>query len=342
MAQDNQTTIQPTETNTQLEESGKPGYKKTKLGWIPEDWKVKKLIDLIVKERLGGNYTNSEYSSGWPLIKMGNLGRGRIFLDKLEYADSNSKVNEEDILEYGDLLFNTRNTLDLVGKVAVWRNELPKALYNSNLKLLKFDGEQVYSNFFMNYVFNSRYGLKQLRSFAIGTTSVAAIYTRDLHNFKVILPPLPEQRQIAQILSTWDRAIEKTEQLIAAKEKRKKGLMQQLLTGKVRFEGFDGEWHEDYLVNTYSFINGMAIKPSEWKETGLPIIRIQNLTGSQQHYNYYNGPVEEKFKVYNGDFLLSWSATVETFIWRGNEAVLNQHIFKVQPLNGNSLEFGFF
>jgi type I restriction enzyme S subunit len=59
-----------------------------------------------------------------------------------------------------------------------------------------------------------------------------------LLRLKILLPPLPEQRKIALILSTWDRAIEKTEQLIAQKQQLKKGLMQQLLTGKVRFKEF--------------------------------------------------------------------------------------------------------
>ncbi len=72
--------------------------------------------------------------------------------------------------------------------------------------------------------------------FGLTTTSVS--------HAQVPLPPLPEQRKIAEILSTWDRTIELTEKLIAAKQRRKKALMQRLLTGKVRFPGFTEPWRE--------------------------------------------------------------------------------------------------
>lgn len=65
-----------------------------------------------------------------------------------------------------------------------------------------------------------------------------------LENLPILVPPRPEQQKIAQILSTWDKAIEKLEVLIAVKQKRKKTLMQQLLTGRRRFDGFEGEWKE--------------------------------------------------------------------------------------------------
>ncbi|ANA15264.1 restriction endonuclease subunit S [Acetobacter oryzifermentans] len=60
-------------------------------------------------------------------------------------------------------------------------------------------------------------------------------------------PPLPEQKKIAAILSTWDRAIEGTEKLLANSQQQKKALMQQLLTGKKRLPGFTGEWKTKYL-----------------------------------------------------------------------------------------------
>lgn len=148
------------------------------------------------------------------------------------------EINEEDILKYGDLLFNTRNSLDLVGKVAVWRSELEKALYNSNLLKISFDGTHVYSSFFMNYLFNSFRVLMRLRAIATGTTSVAAIYNKDVMKLKLPLPPKEEQKRIVKILSTWDEAISKTEKLIKAKKRYKKGLMQRLLSGKVRFPEF--------------------------------------------------------------------------------------------------------
>jgi len=197
---------------------------------IPDGWQIKKLKDILIEGRLGGNYENAEANNGIPVIKMGNLDRATIKIDKIQYLPENETYNNEDVLVKGDLLFNTRNTLELVGKVAIWNNELPFAVYNSNLMRMKFDNSYVESTWFMNRAFNSYYGLRQLRGIATGTTSVAAIYGRDLESIKFLLPPLPEQKAIAQVLSKADAAIQNTEKLIAQKELRKKWLMQQLLT----------------------------------------------------------------------------------------------------------------
>ena len=226
---------------------------------IPEGWSVKRLGECVEGTQLGGNYENSESNKGLPLIKMGNLSRGKIVLDKIEYIPENTIHNEKDILHYGDLLFNTRNTLELVGKVSIWKNELPTALFNSNILRFTFNPSIIKNSFFMNYYFNSEKGLKLLRARAIGTTSVAAIYWRDCINMKILLPPLAEQEKIALVLGTWDEAIEKLSSLIEQKKNLKKGLMQRLLTGKTRLtqpwkdcelsDLLDYEQPSKYIVN---------------------------------------------------------------------------------------------
>lgn len=79
------------------------------------------------------------------------------------------------------------------------------------------------------------------------------------------------------------------------------------------------------------YINGRAFKPSEWEKHGRPILRIQNLTRSSNTVNRYSKAIEEKYIVSNGDLLISWSATLGAYIYKGEQAVLNQHIFKVLP-----------
>lgn len=230
---------------------------------VPDGWQIKKLKDILIEGRLGGNYENAEANNGIPVIKMGNIDRATIKIDKIQYLPENETYNQEDVLVRGDLLFNTRNTLELVGKVAIWNNELPFAVYNSNLMRMKFDSSFVESTWFMNRAFNSYYGLRQLRGIATGTTSVAAIYGRDLASIKFLLPPLHEQRAIARLLSIWDTAIHTAEQLIAQKELRKKWLMQQLLTGKRRLPGFggengaEGEWKEVRLGKLFNPIRNV-------------------------------------------------------------------------------------
>ena len=210
------------------------------------DWEVKVFADILIKNRLGGNYANSENETNYPLIKMGNLDRGNIKLNKIEYIIQDEVINPEDKINYGDLFFNTRNTLDLVGKVAIWRNELPKAYYNSNLMLIKFD-----NNFFMNYRLNSHNGMESLKAIATGTTSVAAIYTKDLLKIKLEIPSLPEQTKIANFLTAVDEKITLLTQKADLLSQYKKGVMQQIFSQELRFKDDDGqefpEWEEKTL-----------------------------------------------------------------------------------------------
>lgn len=88
-------------------------------------------------------------------------------------------------------------------------------------------------------------------------------------------------------------------------------------------------WTPARVNDTGLYINGLAFKPSDWKQTGLPIIRIQNLTDPAKEFNYAQGRYPEEVIVQNGDLLVSWSATLEAFKWERGQGVLNQHIFRV-------------
>lgn len=88
-------------------------------------------------------------------------------------------------------------------------------------------------------------------------------------------------------------------------------------------------WKYKKLGEVATYINGYAFKPDQWKESGTPIVRIQNLNNENAPYNYYDGEVPDKVKIQNGDLLISWSASLGAYIWHGGNAFLNQHIFKV-------------
>lgn len=79
------------------------------------------------------------------------------------------------------------------------------------------------------------------------------------------------------------------------------------------------------------YLNGLAFKPSDWGLEGLPIIRIQNLTNPRKPLNRTTKAVPSQYVITRGDILLSWSATLDVFVWDREDAVLNQHIFKVTP-----------
>ena len=90
-------------------------------------------------------------------------------------------------------------------------------------------------------------------------------------------------------------------------------------------------WRWGTINETGRYINGVAFKPTDWTSKGFPIIRIQNLTDPSKPLNRTTRKVDEIYKVERGDLLVSWSATLDAFIWDREPALLNQHIFKVIP-----------
>jgi type I restriction enzyme S subunit len=90
-------------------------------------------------------------------------------------------------------------------------------------------------------------------------------------------------------------------------------------------------WTTKPLGEVAEFINGRAFKPSDWSSIGVPIIRIQNLTDPTAPANRFDGTYDERHAVKDSDLLVSWSATLDVFVWDRGNAVLNQHIFRVVP-----------
>lgn len=236
----------------------KLGYKQTEVGVIPEEWEAKPLGSVLSTGRLGGNYPNQDPEAEFPLMKMGNIARGYFDMSKVEYIKPGVTPENQHRLVRSDVLFNTRNTLDLVGKVAIWRDELPVAYYNSNLMRLEFDQQEVCSNEYANYALNTAGSVARLRALATGTTSVAAIYTRDLMGLQFVVPPPAEQCAIAEALSDVDASLGGLDRLIAKKRDLTQAAMQQLLTGQTRLPGFGGR---DITVEKTAF----GTFPSDWK-----------------------------------------------------------------------------
>ena len=90
-------------------------------------------------------------------------------------------------------------------------------------------------------------------------------------------------------------------------------------------------WAVIKVGNVAKYTNGRAFKPEEWESTGLPIIRIKNLNDADAPYNRSSVIHEQKYLIKDGDLLFAWAASIGTYIWSGENAWLNQHIFKVEP-----------
>jgi len=169
-----------------------------------------------------------------------------------------------------------------------------------------------------------------------------------LSDFVFVLPPTEEQQRILNLLRATSEAVETFVQTQRCHERVRRAALDDLLMGNRWASEADNAlptgWSSRPLGSICELINGFGFKPQDWRESGLPIIRIQNLNGSTQ-FNYFSGDVDSKFHVKNGDLLFAWAGvpgvSFGARIWKGQEAVLNQHIFRVVPRDGINVSWLF-
>ena len=214
------------------------GYKPSPLGIIPEDWEVKTLgecTNLLTNGFVGvatPHYTEDPdgitYIQGFNVIEGGfNLTGIKKVTRAFHKKNSKSSLREGDLLtiQTGDIGLTTIVTKELEGS-------------NCHALIISRFKEMILPQF-MLYYYNSSIGRNRFRVIETGTT-MKHINTGDLVKFSIPVPPLPEQQRIVSLLSLWDTAIAKQTALIEQLTLRKRGLMQQLLTGKKRLKGFEG------------------------------------------------------------------------------------------------------
>lgn len=188
------------------------------------------------------------------------LTPGNFHVDQKLYFGVNTKyyigpVPSDYILTNGDLLVvmtDLTKDMAILGNAVILKSELP-VLHNQRIGLIE-TLDSVSKSYFC-YLLNSEYVRKHVKATASGTT-VRHTSPSKILDIKAFFPPLPEQKKIAQILSTWDNAISATERLLANSQQRKKALMQQLLTGKKRLPGFEGEWTVNSIEKVFAITRG--------------------------------------------------------------------------------------
>lgn len=219
---------------------------------IPCDWTVMPLGALGTFSKGKGILKEQVISEGLPCIRYGEIYTTHEFIIK-EFKSfiSEDVAGESKEIENGDILFaGSGETIEEIGKaVAYIGNE--KAYAGGDVVILstKKDVNPEY----LSYALETDFVKRQKRVLGQGN-SVVHIYPSDLSKVNIPLPPLPEQKAIAQVLSTANATIHCTEKLIAQKVLRKKWLMQQLLAGKKRLKGFSGDWKEkklEYFIKEY-------------------------------------------------------------------------------------------
>ena len=212
-----------------------------------DDWEQRKLGDDLVSIHIGTNLLGSTTNTGMPLIKMGNIQRGYFDTSKLEFLAENEQPDNEDIANYGDFFFNTRNTLELVGKGATWMKNSGEYAFNSNIA--RFELRNIDTIFF-NYLYNTETMTRQIHARAMGTTSVAAIYPRTLESVGYLVPCMKEQQKIGAYFKHLDNLITLHQRKCDETKKLKKYMLQKMFpqngekVPEIRFSGFTDDWEQ--------------------------------------------------------------------------------------------------
>lgn len=285
------------------------GYKKTKLGWIPEDWEVKSLREIIKSHKSGANIKKDEFLNDTTeskkfikiLPKSGLQYGGKVIIEKNkeQYIDENTKLKYKNSRIFkGELATVLRDLVPSgpnIGLIGMVSEELLMAQGVYSVNLYDFFDPNL-----LCQISNFEYYRKSMRKRLVGSTQVH-LGLPELFRVKIIVPPLPEQKAIATCLNTWDKAIQNLTTLIANKELQKKGLMQQLLTGKKRLQGYDGEWEELNLSNIAVRVNR---KNKELDDTVVTISAKRGFVLQEDFFNkrVASNTLSNYTLVHNGEY----------------------------------------
>lgn len=216
--------------------------------------------------------------SGWRVVKLGEIGKivngltyspenvsnnGLLVLRSSNISDNSIVLNNDDVYVKGiskfnktlenDILICVRNgSKNLIGKNALITEKYKDLAFGAFMAIFRSN-----YNLFLIHIFKTNTFFKQVKN-DLGAT-INSINNSNLLNFKIQLPPLDEQEKIAEILSTWDEAINLTINLIENKKQFKKALMQNLLTAKIRFPEFKDEWKEVSIGELFEFKKGQGL-----------------------------------------------------------------------------------
>jgi len=311
------------------------GYKKTSLGWIPEDWEIKHFGEVFNYLRTF-SYSREclTYDSNVDKIKYIHYGDIHASF-KSEFLDFDSfkrvpflidstisKSASEDpdfpFLKDGDLIIvDVSEDYEGIGKCIELTNvNNSKAISGLHTFAVR-DSKGLTANGFRTYILNNKSIVKEIKRIATGI-SVYGISKSNLSKINIIIPSISEQILIAKLLNCWNIAVEKTQDLIELKEKRKKALMQQLLSGKKRVKGFNDKWKTlpiaDVVVPTLRPVN----KPTNLF-LALGIRSHGKGTFLKHNFNPDNIEMDILYEVKENDLI-----TNITFAWEGAIAIVKK------------------
>ena len=248
---------------------------------LPNGWSLKKLGE-IINYKKGFAFKSVDYQqNGVRIVRISDTTSdsikedGKIFID---YKKAENYIEYR--LEENDIIVATVGSRppmydSMVGKAILVRKEFVGSLLNQNaVKLIPiqdYDSRVIYEHLRMPTYIN------YIEDLVRGNANQVSITLNDLFAFEIPLPPLPEQQKITTILGTWDAAIQTTTALLTALQKRKKGLMQQLLSPK-------SDWKEVRLGECFERVTNGFNYDITIKQ-GLPVTRIETISSGRIDFN---------------------------------------------------------
>jgi type I restriction enzyme S subunit len=278
---------------------------------LPNDWseiKIQKLLDKgLLIDHLDGNHgelypSAEEFSDeGVPYVSANNFSNGVVDLDGCKkLPEDRAKQFKKGIARNDDVIFAHNAT---VGPVALLKTDLDYVILGTTATYYRCNNDRLLNHYLL-YAMQSNFFVKQYSKVMFQSTRSQVPITAQ-RKLALLIPSYPEQKAIAQVLSTADAAIHTTEKLIAQKELRKNWLMQQLLTGKKRLKGFGGEWKE----HSYEKVLKVVKRNFDWDENELyKLISVRRRSGGifYREALYGHQILVKTLRTANeGDFLFS-------------------------------------
>jgi len=297
--------------------------------WV--ECKLEEVAENFAMGPFGSNIKAENFKEvGVPVIRGSNLnffryvGGNFVFLNE-EKADQLKSSN----CFPRDLVFTHRGTIGQVGIVPEGKYQR-YVVSQSGMKLSV--KKSCLDHQFLFYFFKSRIGQHELlqNESQVGVPSIGSPLT-SLKSVTILLPPLPEQRAIASVLSSLDDKID-----LLHRQNQTLEAMAETLFRQWFVEEADEGWEEKPLSSVADFLNGLACQkyPPENDIDKLPVLKIKELrNGFSKDSDWCSNEVKPGYIVENGDVIFSWSASLIVKIWDGEKCILNQHLFKVTSKN---------
>lgn len=244
---------------------------------IPNGWKEVQLKDIFFFKN-GLNKEKKYFGIGTPIVNYVDVYKLNSFTQKdlSGKVDVTESEQERFTVATGDVFFTrTSETLKEIGFASVSLGSFKNTVFSGFILRARPKNKRLFSRY-CKYCFNTQEARKEIMRKSSMTTR-ALTSGSSLNHVHIPLPPLPEQNRIVKVLETWDSYLEKLHEKIETKQKIKKGLMQQLLTGKKRLPGFSKNWKKVKLREIGKTYPGLTGKTKADFGAGEPYISYMNI-----------------------------------------------------------------